>query len=139
MLASSSGARCYRRMPQRSPHLVIPERGPSRFRLVIKPRSDPPKPYAVDFRRELTRLFDRELTRVNLWFVGYRGQVLGLVLSALGGGRADFEAEAVIARFRDLAVVGEAVEHGVVILASPKTPANSLKLRFVVITTEARS
>ena len=42
----------------------------------------------------------------------YRGQVLGLLLSALGGGLAGFEAEAVIACFRDVAVVGEAVEHG---------------------------
>jgi hypothetical protein len=40
----------------------------------------------------------------------YRGQVLGLFLSALGGGRAGFEAEAVITGFHD--VVGEAVEHG---------------------------
>ena len=27
----------------------------------------------VDFRRELTRFFHRELTRVNLWFAGHTG------------------------------------------------------------------
>ena len=42
----------------------------------------------------------------------YPGQVVGLFLSALVGGRAGFEAEAVIAGFHDVAVVGEAVEHG---------------------------
>ena len=30
-------------------------------------------PLAVDFRRELTRFFHRELTRVNLWFAGHTG------------------------------------------------------------------
>jgi hypothetical protein len=33
-------------MAQQSDHLVNPVRGPSRFRLAIKPRSDPPRPYA---------------------------------------------------------------------------------------------
>ncbi len=36
----------------------------------------------------------------------------GFLLSSLRRGRADLEAEAVVARFDDVAVMGEAIEHG---------------------------
>ena len=39
----------------------------------------------------------------------------------------------------DVASVGQAIEQAVVILASPKTVAHSLKLRLVVMTTLVRS
>jgi hypothetical protein len=40
------------------------------------------------------------------------GSSFGFLLSSLRCGRADLEAEAVVARFDDVAVMGEAIEHG---------------------------
>jgi hypothetical protein len=40
------------------------------------------------------------------------GQVPGFLLSAFCGGGAGFEAEAVVAGFNDVAVMGETIEHG---------------------------
>lgn len=50
-------------------------------------------------------------------------------------GRTVFEAEAVVSGSEDLAMVRDAVSNAVVILASPKTLAHSLKLRLVVMMT----
>jgi hypothetical protein len=40
------------------------------------------------------------------------GQVSGFLLSAFFGGGAGFEAEAVVAGFNDVAMMGETIEHG---------------------------
>jgi protein ImuB len=55
------------------------------------------------------------------------------------GERYWLEAEAVVSGFQDVAVVRQPVEQAVVILASPKTPAHSEKLRLVVMATLVRS
>jgi hypothetical protein len=47
---------------------------------------------------------------------------------------AAFEAPAVIAGLDDIAMVGQAIEHAVVILASPNTLGHSPKARLVVTT-----
>jgi hypothetical protein len=44
------------------------------------------------------------------------------------------EAEAVVAGLDDIAIMGKTVEWGGSHLASPNTPAHSLKLRLVVMT-----
>ena len=49
------------------------------------------------------------------------------------------EAPAVVAGFDDVAVVREAVEQAVVILASPNTVAQSAKARLVVTMIDVRS
>ena len=49
------------------------------------------------------------------------------------------EAPALVAGLDDLAMVGEPVEQGVVILGSPKTDGHSPKARLVVMTVEVRS
>jgi hypothetical protein len=50
-----------------------------------------------------------------------------------------FEAPAVVAGLDDIAMVGDAIEQAVVILASPNTVGHSPKARFVVMITEVFS
>src|SRR5271170_8477769 len=65
----------------------------------------------VNFRRELTQDFHRELTRVNDGFRVRGSSSSGFLLVGLGGFcRAVFEAEAVVAGLEDVATMGEAVE-----------------------------
>jgi hypothetical protein len=63
------------------------------------------------------------------------GSSVGLSLSGFGRCGTGPEAKAVIAGFEDVAVVVRRSSKAVVILASPKMLAHSLKLRLVVITT----
>ena len=68
------------------------------------------------------------------------GQVSGFLLSPFCRGGARLKAEAVVAGFNDGAMVLQAIEQRrSSFFASPNTPAHSLKLRFVVMTTLACS
>ena len=49
---------------------------------------------------------------MNFWFEGQSRVKLWFLHSFLRRGRADLEAETVVARFDDAAVMGEAIEHG---------------------------
>ena len=66
----------------------------------------------VDFHRDVTRFFHRELTHLEIMRSGsWLGQdIAGLLLFSGGGFDAGLEAEAVVSSFQDVAAVGEAVE-----------------------------
>jgi hypothetical protein len=56
-------------MPQQSATLLALVRGPSRFRLAVKPTSDPPRPYAweiYDDERSIEKPFRRSTRRFRM-------------------------------------------------------------------------
>ena len=67
---------------------------------------------AVDFHLEVTQVFHRELTHLEVMFRGSGlGQdIVALLLFSRSYSGTGFEAEAVVAGLQDVAAVGQAVE-----------------------------
>ena len=71
-----------------------------------------PSRMIVDFHPEVTRVFHRELTHLEVMFRGSGlGQdIVALLLFSRSYSGTCFEAEAVVAGLQDVAAVGQAVE-----------------------------
>ena len=64
------------------------------------------RPSRVDFRREVTRDFDGEVTRLFMFPRSCFRQGIGFPLASFCRGAAGLETEAVVSGFEDVAVMG---------------------------------